>query len=63
MKEAVWAICERLAEIQALLEDHLETGIYKREEVPRLINEILSEEGLREALDAVGYLAPSIKRH
>ncbi len=63
MKNAVWAICERLAEIQAILEDHLETGIYSREEVPRLINEILSEEGLREAMDAVGYAGPSIVRH
>ncbi|HUC51734.1 MAG TPA: hypothetical protein VMA30_20305 [Xanthobacteraceae bacterium] len=62
MKKAVWDICEHLAEVQAILQAHLETGIYSREEVPRLINEILSEEGLREAMDAVGYPGPSVRR-
>jgi len=63
MKSAVWAICEHLAEVQAILEAHLESGIYSRDEIPRLINDILSGEGLREAMDAVGYPGPCTKRH
>jgi hypothetical protein len=53
MKDAVWAICEHVAEVKALLEDHLENGKYQRNEVPRLINEILSDEALREAMAKV----------
>ena len=63
MKHAVWAICERIAEVQAILEDHLETGKYRINEVPFLINEILSEDGLRDAMNAVGYLKSNIVRH
>lgn len=63
MKNPIWAICERVVEVQAILEDHLETGKYRRDELPRLISEILGEEGLREAMDAVGYLRPDAPRH
>jgi hypothetical protein len=62
MKHAVWEICERIAEVQAILED-LETGKYRKNEVPFLINEILSEDGLREAMNAVGYLKSNVVRH
>jgi hypothetical protein len=63
MKDAVWAICERIAEVQALVDEHLEVGKYQTSEVPWLIREILSEEGLREAMLAVGYLEPKSARH
>jgi hypothetical protein len=63
MKDAVWAICERVAEVKALIEDHLEHGKFQTNEVPLLINEILSEEGLREAMLAVGYQQPKPARH
>ncbi len=63
MKNPIWAICERLSEIQAILEAHLEAGKYRTDEVPHLIREILSEDGLREAMDTVGYLSPNVPRH
>jgi hypothetical protein len=63
MRHPIWAICERLAEIQAILEDHLEAGKYRTDEVPWLINEILSEDGLREDMRLVGYLQPNAPRH
>jgi hypothetical protein len=63
MQDAVWAICERVAEVKALLEDHLENGKYQRNEVPWLINEILSDEALREAMLAVGYNLPKPAQH
>lgn len=63
MKDAVWAICERVAEVKALLEEHLEHGKYQTQEVPWLINEILSEDGLLEAMLAVGYLEAKSARH
>ncbi len=63
MKDAVWAICEHIAEVKALVEDHLENGKYQTQEVPWLINEILSEDGLREAMLAVGYRLPKAVQH
>ena len=63
MKNPIWAICERLSEIQTVIESHLEAGTYRTDEVPWLISEILSEDGLREAMDTVGYLPPSTPRH
>ena len=63
MKNPIWAICERLSEIQAVIESHLETGTYRTDEVAWLISEILSEDGLREAMDTVGYLPPNAPRH
>jgi hypothetical protein len=63
MKKAVWAICDRLVEVQAILQEHLETGKYRKDEVAWLIAEILSEEGLSEAMHSIGYLEPSAVRH
>jgi hypothetical protein len=63
MTDAVWAICERIAEVKTLVEEHLESGTYQKSEIPFLINEILSEDGLQEALLAVGYLSPKSIRH
>lgn len=63
MKDAVWAICEHIAEVKTLVEDHLESGKYKTREVPWLINELLSEDGLREAMLAVGYRLPKPAQH
>ena len=63
MNDAVWAICEHVAEVKALLEEHLENGKYQRNEVPRLINEILSDEALREAMAKVGYNLPKPAHH
>ena len=63
MKDAAWAICDRLVEVQAIVEEHLETGKYRKDEVAWLISEILSEEGLREAMHSIGYVEPGIVRH
>ena len=63
MKDAAWAVCERVAEIQQILQDHLEAGKYRIDEVAWLINEILSEDGLREAMHKLGYLGPTALRH
>jgi hypothetical protein len=63
MKDAAWEVCERVAEVQAILQEHIETGKYQTDEVAWLISEILSEEGLREAMDSIGYLGPSTPRH
>jgi hypothetical protein len=63
MQDAVWALCQSIAEVKALVEDHLENGKYQTNEVPWLINEILSEDGLREAMLAVGYPLPKAARH
>jgi len=46
-----------------LLEEHLENGKYQKNEVPWLINEILSDEALREAMAKVGYNLPKPAHH
>ena len=57
--EAVFAICERVAEVQALLHDHLECGKHYAAEVIAKAQSILSEDDLLRALWKVGYFQAS----
>jgi hypothetical protein len=57
--EAVFAICERVAEFQALLHDHLECGKHSAAEVIAKAQSILSEDGLLRAMWEVGYFQAS----
>jgi len=53
-----FAICERVAEVQALLHDHVECGKHTPAEVVAKAQAILSEDALLEAMYAVGYFPP-----
>ena len=55
MQDKVFAICERVAEAQAVLHDHIECGKHSAADVVSRINALLSEEGLLRALYDVGY--------
>lgn len=58
LKASAWAICERVAEAQALLHDHVECGKYTADEVVRKVSALLSEAGLIRAMWEVGYFPP-----
>lgn len=53
-----WAICERVAEAQALLNDHLEGGRFTADELVRKLAVLMAEEGLLRAMWEVGYFPP-----
>jgi hypothetical protein len=59
--EAVFAICERVAEVQALLHDHVECGKHTAEEVVKKLQKILSEDELLKAMWGVGYFQAPLK--
>jgi hypothetical protein len=46
----VWEICERMAEMQALLHDHAECGKYTAADVVAKAQEVLSESALFRAI-------------
>jgi hypothetical protein len=48
-------ICERVAEAQTLLNDHVGGGMHTAAELVAKINALLSEEGLLRAMWEVGY--------
>jgi hypothetical protein len=54
-----WAICERVAEVQALLDDHLANGKHSAAEVVAKAQAVLSESALVRAMFDVGYFAPN----
>jgi hypothetical protein len=54
----ICAICERVAEVQALLDDHLASGKHSAAEVVAKAQAVLSESALREMFD-VGYFPPN----
>ena len=58
MKANAWAICERVAEAQALLHDHLEGRRFTADEIVRKIAALMNEEGLLRAMWEVGYFPP-----
>jgi hypothetical protein len=51
----VWAICERVAEVQALLHDHAECGKHSAADVVAKAQAVLSESELLRAMFVVGY--------
>jgi hypothetical protein len=59
MTEQVFAICERVAEVQALLHNHLECGKHSPAEVVEKADAILSENELLKAMFDVGYFPPN----
>jgi hypothetical protein len=57
--EAALAICERVAEVQALLDDHLARGNHSAADVVAKAKAVLSESALLRALFDVGYFPPN----
>ena len=55
----VWEICERVAEVQALLDDHLAGGKHSAADVVAKAQAVLSESELLRAMFDVGYFPPS----
>ena len=54
----VWAICERVAEVQALFDDHIAGGKHSAADVVAKAQPILSELELLRAMFDVGYFPP-----
>jgi hypothetical protein len=59
MKESVWAICERVAEVLALLDDHLAGGKHTAADVVARVQAVLTEPDLLRAMFDVGYFPPN----
>jgi hypothetical protein len=57
--EQVFAICERVAEVQTLLHDHLECGKHTAADVIAKAQAVLSESELLRAMFDVGYFPPN----
>jgi hypothetical protein len=57
--EDVFAICERVAELQALLHDYAECRKHSAADVVSKAQKILSEPELLQAMFDVGYFPPS----
>jgi hypothetical protein len=57
----VWAICERVAEVQALLDDHIAGGKHAAADVVAKAQAVLSESELLRAMLDVGYFPPNTR--
>jgi hypothetical protein len=55
----VWEICEHVAEVQALLDDHIKGGKYSSADVVAKAEQVLSEAVLLRAMFDVGYFPPN----
>jgi hypothetical protein len=55
----VWEICERMAEVQALLHDYVECGKHSAADVVAKAQAVLSESELLRAMFDVGYFPPN----
>jgi hypothetical protein len=55
----MWAICERMAEVQTLLGDHIAGGKHTAADVISKAQAILSEPALQRAMFGVGYFPPN----
>ena len=55
----VWEICEHVAEVQAMLHDHIECGKYSAADVVAKAEAVLSEAELLRAMFDVGYFPPN----
>jgi hypothetical protein len=58
----VWAICERVGEVQALLHDHIECGKRSAADVVAKAQAVPSEAELLQAMFDVGYFPPNTAR-
>jgi hypothetical protein len=58
MQASAWAICERVAEAQALLNDHTEGDRFTNDELVRKLAALMAEEGLLRAMWEIGYFPP-----
>ena len=54
----VWKICERVTEVQALLDDHVAGGKHSAADVVAKTQAVLSEAELLRAIFDVGYFPP-----
>jgi hypothetical protein len=59
MKESAWAICERVAEVQALLDDHVAGGKHSAADAVANAQAVLTEPELLRAMFDVGYFPPN----
>jgi hypothetical protein len=59
IENPVWAICERVAEVQALLDDHVAVGKHSAADVVGKAQGVLSESELLRAMFDVGYFPPN----
>ena len=55
----VWEICERVAEVPALLDDHVAGGKHSAADVVANAQAVLSEPELLRAMSVVGYFPPN----
>jgi hypothetical protein len=55
----IWKICERVAEVQALLHDHVESGKHSAADVIAKVQAVLLESALLRAMFDVGYFPPN----
>jgi hypothetical protein len=55
----VWEICERMAQVQALLHDHVECGKHSAADVVAKAQAVLSEPELQRAMFDIGYFPPN----
>ena len=55
----MWAICESVAEVQALLDDHIAGGKHSSADVVAKAHAVLSESELLRAMFDVGYFPPN----
>jgi hypothetical protein len=55
----VWEICERVAEVQALLDDHIADGKHSAADVVAKAQAVLSEAELLRDIFDVGYFPPN----
>jgi hypothetical protein len=58
----VWTICERVAEVQAMLHDHIECGKRSTADVVAKAQAVLSESELLQAMFDVGYFRLAHRR-
>ena len=57
IQSSAWAVCDRVAEAQAILHDH-ENGRFTSDEFVKKLAALLSEDGLLRAMWEVGYFPP-----
>jgi hypothetical protein len=55
----LWEICERVAEVQALLDDHVAGGKHSAADVVAKAQAVLTEPDLLRAIFDVGYFPPN----
>jgi hypothetical protein len=58
IKANAWAICERVAEAQTMLNDHIEGGRFTADELVQKLCALMKEEALLRAMWGVGYFPP-----